>query len=87
MNTILLSDYNQSLGILIDIEDPFTYNDWHDSRAINIPFNKLIYNFNTLLDKNKKYYIYCRGGVKSRRAVSTLNIYGYNAIQVIIDKK
>ena len=84
MKTIKLSEYTND-GILVDIEDYKTYNEWHDVRAINIPYNTLIYNFNTLLDKYKKYYIYCRHGSKSRRIVSILEIYNYDVTQVLLD--
>jgi rhodanese-related sulfurtransferase len=74
------------MGILIDLEDENTYLSWHDYRAINITYNKLIYNFNNILDKNKVYYFYCRGGIKSRRIVNILKIYNYRAYQVLLDK-
>ena len=84
MKSIKLSEYTCD-GILIDLENSITYNEWHDKRAINIPYQDLIYNFATLLDKNKKYYIYCRYGNKSRRAVSILEIYNYDVTQVLLD--
>lgn len=84
MKTIKLSEYAND-GILVDLEDNYSYKLWHDARAINIPYNELVYNFGTLLDKNKKYYFYCRHGSKSRRLVSILEIYGYDVTQVLLD--
>ena len=31
---------------------------------------------------NKKYFIYCNGGVKSRKAVNVLEFYGYDVTLV-----
>lgn len=84
MKSIKLSEYPND-GILIDLEDNYSYQQWHDKRAINIPYNELIYNFATLLDKSKKYYVYCRRGSKSRRLASILEIYNYDVTQVLLD--
>lgn len=84
MKSISIKDYNSSMGTLIDIEDAITYNKNHVTGAINIPYQKLIYNFKNYLNPNECYYIYCRGGVKSRRAVSILEIYKYNVTQVLL---
>ncbi|MBE6161115.1 MAG: rhodanese-like domain-containing protein [Firmicutes bacterium] len=80
MKRINLKDYNSSLGTLIDleIENKFRY----INGSINIPYQKLIYNYQNLLDKNKPYYIICSGGVKSKKIVSILELYGYNVTQV-----
>ena len=45
MKSISIKDYNSSMGTLIDIEDAITYNKSHVTGAINIPYQKLIYNF------------------------------------------
>lgn len=84
MQSINIKEYKNEMGILIDIEEPIVYNEWHAENAINIPFNKLSYEFPKILDKNKKYYIYCRGGNKSKRITNILNIYGYNVTQVLL---
>lgn len=75
--------YNKSMGTLIDIEDVGTYNASHLDGAINIPYEKLLVHYRDLLDKTKKYYIYCRKGFKSRKAVSILEYYGYDVTQVL----
>ncbi len=84
MKSISIKDYNSSMGTLIDIEDAITYNKSHVTGAINIPYQKLIYNFKNYLNPNERYYIYCHGGVKSRRAVSILEIYKYDVTQVLL---
>ena len=52
MKRIKLNEYNASLGTLIDIEDQYTYSKKHHKDSINIPYQKLIYNYKTLLDKS-----------------------------------
>ena len=61
----------------------------HDGELINldkdyIPYEKLLYNPSLYLDKNKKYYFYCKKGIKSNKVVSILEIYGYYVTRVII---
>ena len=84
MKTINISEYNESMGKLIDVEAKEIYNINHINGAINIPYETLLYNRDRLLNKNETYYIYCKGGHKSKRIVSILTAYGYNVIQVIV---
>lgn len=59
----------------------------HDGELINLDeidmYEKLLYNPSLYLDKEKKYYFYCKKGIKSKKVVSILEIYGYNVIRVI----
>ena len=84
MKRINYQEYNSSMGTLIDLEDENTFKLNYKKEAINMPYNKLIYNYERLLDKSKPYYFYCKKGNKSRKMVSILEIYGYNVTQVII---
>lgn len=84
MQVINIKEYNHNLGPLIDVEDANFYKMKHVEGAINIPFSELSYNFQNLLDKNRHYYIYCNAGNKSRRIVAILEIYGYQATQVLL---
>ena len=82
MKKILLKDYKESMGIFIDIN----YNNSEVvSNAINIPYERLLIDHSELLDKDKKYYIYCNGGIKSRKAVNILEFYGYDVTMVYKD--
>ena len=60
----------------------------HDGELINLesfePYEKLLYNPSLYLDKNKKYYFYCKKGIKSKKVVSILEIYGYDVTRVIL---
>ena len=83
MNPIKESAYNPSLGILIDVKDPISYKEHHNPYSINIYYDKLLMNHKTLLDKNKKYYLICDKGKRSKQAARILAFYGYNVTYVI----
>lgn len=80
MKKVLLKDYRSNMGIFIDINN-------NDNNVVNgsvhIPYERLLINHSELLDKNKKYYIYCNGGIKSKKAVNILEFYGYDVTLVI----
>ena len=79
MKKILLKDYKEEMGEFIDVN----YNDSQvQDHAIHIPYERLLINHKELLDKNKKYFIYCNGGIKSRKAVNILEFYGYDVTLV-----
>lgn len=86
MKTININDYNFTMGKLINIEPKEIYNQKHIEGSINIPYETLLYNRDRLLNKEETYYIYCLGGHKSKRAVNILELYGYNVVQVIVNK-
>lgn len=83
MKTIKLSEYDISMGKLIDVRHPLDYKENHDERSINIYYEKLIYNHNKYLNKNERYYIICKNGITSKNAVTRLSYLGYNVIQVV----
>ena len=83
MKSIKEIDYNPNMGILIDVKDPISYKEKHNPYSINIYYDKLLMNHKTLLDKNKKYYIMCDKGHKSKQAVRILSFYGYDVTYVI----
>ena len=80
MKKILLSDYRENMGIFIEINN--IYNNVVKN-SLHIPYDTLLVNYKELLDKNKKYYIYCKSGIKSKKAVNILNYYGYDVTLVI----
>ena len=82
MKRIDLATYNQSMGTLIDISDPITFQKKMVPGSINIPYQKLLLHYKELLDKSKKYYIMCMKGIHSRKIVSILEFYGYDVTQV-----
>lgn len=83
MKRIKLSDYNSNMGILIDVRNPEDYKNNPNLGSINIYADKLLMNYKSILDPNKRYYIICDKGVLSGKVVAILEYYGYNVTQVI----
>ena len=83
MKTINIKDYKSYMGVLIDIRPRYEYLKKNISGSINIPYEELIFNHNKYLDKNKKYFLICSGGIKSKKATNILSIYGYDVVNVI----
>lgn len=79
MKKIMLADYKSNMGIFIEVND--TYNNVVKN-SVHIPYENLLVNYKELLDKSKKYYIYCKSGIKSKKAVNILNYYGYDVTWV-----
>lgn len=79
MKKIKLRDYRSNMGVFIDVN-------YNNSNVVNnivhIPYDSLMNNYRELLDKNKKYFIYCNGGIKSKNAVNILEFYGYDVTYV-----
>lgn len=83
MKKIMYSEYNPSMGILIDVQHPIDYKENPTPNSKNMYADKLLMNYKTVLDKNQKYYIICNKGTLSRRVVAMLEYLGYDVTQVI----
>ena len=83
MKTLNINNYNYSMGILIDVRNRLDYLKHHHKDAINIYYEKLMYNPPNYLDKSKKYYIMCEKGVLSDKTVRYLNFLGYDVTKII----
>lgn len=70
-------------NVLLDIRDKYEYLLGHIPRAINIPYNYLMFMPYNYLDLDKTYYIYCESGSKSRKLCLYLNQLGYKVIDLI----
>ena len=79
----MFSEYNSSMGILIDVQHPLDYKENPTPNSKNMYADKLLMNYKTVLDKNKKYYIICNKGTLSRKVVAMLEYLGYDVTQVI----
>ena len=79
----MISDYNPSMGILIDVQHPEEYKKNPTPNSKNMYADKLLLNYKTVLDKNQKYFIVCSKGTLSRRVVAMLEYLGYDVTQVI----
>ena len=79
MKKILLSEYKLNMGVFIEVNDKFR---GVVNGSLHIPYEHLLVNYKELLDKNKKYFIYCNGGIKSKKIVNILSFYGYDVTLV-----
>ena len=69
MKTIYRDEYEND-GIFIDLEHDYNY-------------EELIMYHGHYLNPKEKYYVWCRGGVKSHSVVEELISCGYDAVRVI----
>ncbi len=63
---------------IIDIQDKYEYQIYHLPGSINIPYNELLNNYRTYLNKYDIYYVYCKSGKLSKRISTILSYLGYN---------
>lgn len=63
--------------IIIDVRTKEEYNERHIDRAINIPVDNIQ---NIKIEKNKKIVVYCRSGVRSKKAYDMLLSMGYTDV-------
>lgn len=82
MKRMNINHYTRSMGVLIDVQNVVDYSVYHHPDSINIPYETLMLNYKKLLNKNNSYYIVCKKGTKSRKAVSILEFYGYDVTQM-----
>ncbi len=83
MKRISIKNYQESMGELIDLSNPLDYMEYHDYRAKNIPYQKLMLHYQEYLSKDKSYYLICKKGIHSSKAVALLEYFGYDVTQVI----
>jgi rhodanese-related sulfurtransferase len=67
---------------IIDVSDKFTYANYHLNESVNIPYDELINNYRKYLNKNERYYLYCKSGKLSKRAVMILSTLGYSVFKL-----
>lgn len=82
MKSINIKDYQEKMGLLIDVQHPLDYKNKHDPRSINIYADKLLMNHSKYLNKQDTYYIICNKGVLSKKVVYNLTYFGYKVVQV-----
>lgn len=76
--------------LLVDIREPFEYNDWNIKDSVNVPVNDLIAQGNFAgikekladLPKNKMLVTICARGINSQVAASILREMGYNSVSL-----
>ena len=62
--------------IVVDVRTNEEYNTSHVVGSINIPYDEI--DENTNLDKTKDILVYCKSGVRSKKAYDTLKSLGYD---------
>lgn len=68
------------LAILLDVSTPEEFAEDHLARAINIDVNSPDFEKQCAkLDKKKPVYVYCLGGVRSKKAAAILKRNGFEA--------
>lgn len=71
--------YKKQTGeaVLIDVRIPEEYQEGHIPGSINIPLQQMEQAETVVKDKNKKLYVYCRSGSRSRQAAGILKEMGH----------
>ena len=67
---------------IIDVSEKYIYEQNHIQGSINIPYVELLNNYRKYLNKNESYYLYCKSGKLSKRAVIVLSSLGYNVFNL-----
>ena len=84
MNSITIKELkNINNPIIIDVRPYEEYRYGTLQNAINIPGIKLIHKPNKYLNKQTTYYILCQSGRQSLDIVNTLNLQGFNTVNII----
>ena len=83
-NSINVNDIDSLVGKakIIDIREPYEYNEGSIKTSENIPMSNLISTPEDYLDKNDKYYIVCKSGNRSGKLCNILGAEGYNVVNL-----
>lgn len=66
-------------ALIIDVRTREEYRDGHLPEAVNIPLDTIA---NADLPRDKKLFIHCLSGARSRRAAAYLKQQGYDAVDI-----
>ena len=67
---------------IIDVSVKYIYDQNHIQGSLNIPYTELLNNYRKYLNKKESYYLYCKSGKLSKRAVMVLSSLGYNVFNL-----
>lgn len=82
MRKVNISNVNLKNIKIIDLQDKYEFKSSHIRGSINIPYDELMNHYKKYLNKNELYYITCKKGHLSKRAVSILEYLGYDVIML-----
>ena len=84
LSNISIDDFNRLKNPnLIDIRSIESYNNNHIPGAVNIQMDNLLLMPSKYLNKNERYYIYCKQGVSSSKLCNILTKYGYKVTNLV----
>jgi rhodanese-related sulfurtransferase len=77
-----INKYNETSGaVLLDVRTPLEFNTSHISDAVNIDYENISFkNEVKKLDKTKTYFVYCRSGNRSAKAITVMKNEGIKNI-------
>lgn len=83
--TLEPKEFNEQLqsqqGVLLDVRTPEEFNEGHLADAQNIDFKNTSFEASMgQLDKNKTYFVYCKAGVRSEKAVDLMQKLGFQEV-------
>lgn len=86
MDLLIEEGRNTPNAVILDVRTPEEYAEGRVPGSVNIPLDSL---GTAPLDKTKKYYVYCRSGVRSSAACDYLKKQGYDCLNAggILDYK
>jgi rhodanese-related sulfurtransferase len=68
-------------GVLLDVRTPEEYNEAHLPDAQNMDYKNDSFEASLAqLDKNKTYFVYCKAGVRSRKAAEKMQEMGFTQV-------
>ncbi|WP_424356385.1 rhodanese-like domain-containing protein [Methanobacterium sp. MBAC-LM] len=83
--TILEKHRDDPDFVVMDVRTPEEYDEGHIENAYLLNFKSGSFEDELEnMDKNKKYYVYCRTGRKSRKAVELMEKRGYSEAHSVI---
>ena len=83
--TILEKHRDNPDFVILDVRTPEEYDGGHIENAYLLNFRSDSFKDELeKMDKNKKYYVYCRTGRRSRKAVKLMKERGYNEAHNVI---
>jgi rhodanese-related sulfurtransferase len=83
--TLAPKDFSQQLqsqqGVLLDVRTPEEFEEAHLPDARNIDYKSDSFEASLgQLDKSKTYFVYCKAGVRSEKAVEAMQKMGFSAV-------
>jgi rhodanese-related sulfurtransferase len=83
--TLAPKEFNEQLqsrqGVLLDVRTPEEFNEAHLPDARNIDYKSSSFEASLgQLDKSKTYFVYCKAGVRSEKAVEAMQKMGFTAV-------